>query len=62
MSENKMIYGLYDDDGTLVKAAKEFVGKGVKVKTFIPHFRYMVLKKLLEFHGRRYQLLHLFME
>lgn len=42
-----MIYGLYDDDGTLVKAAKEFVGKGVKVKDVYSPFPIHGIEKVI---------------
>jgi hypothetical protein len=47
MSENKMIYGLYNDDGILVKAAKEFVGNGLKIKDVYSPFPIHGIEKVI---------------
>ena len=52
MSETKMIYGLYDDDGTLTKAAKNFVSNGLKIKDVYAPFPIHGIEKVIGIKAR----------
>ena len=47
MSETKMLYGLYDDDGALTKAAKKFVSNGLKIKDVYAPFPIHGIEKVI---------------
>lgn len=44
---NRIIYGLYDDDHKILEAAKQFVGKGVKIKDVYSPFPIYSIDKVL---------------